>query len=45
MASLQPDVPDNPRPVDGTGDERYPVPHAHGLRRAEDGPPAGHGPE
>lgn len=38
-------MPNDPRSVDGTGDERYPVPHAHGLWCAEDGPAAGHGPK
>lgn len=45
MATLQPHLPNHPRPVHGARNERHPVPHAHGLRRAEDGPAAGHGPQ
>lgn len=45
VAALQPHLPHHPGPVHGPGDERHSVPHAHGLRRAEDGPAAGHGPQ
>lgn len=43
LASLQPHVPHDPRSADRPGDERHPVPHSHGLRRAAHGTAAGHG--
>lgn len=45
MATLQPHLPHYPRPVHRARDECYSVPHAHGLRCAEDGRAAGHGPQ